>query len=171
MQPRYYVVEHESDREVPAAIRPAMREDYVRTEAEGWQTSWLSDYIRQDETEKYALEITGTKELVGLGAYQAVPEGLLVLVSYIESEPGSNPTITKSRHYDGIGAALLAYGVQLSIDHGFGGAIYLKAKTTALREHYIRDFGATPFSRIDPYMLLIEGDASWRLLSQYGFVN
>ena len=66
-----------------------------------------------------------------------------------------------------IGAALLAFGIQLSIDYGYGGAIYLKAKTTEIREHYIRDFGAIPFSRHDPFLLLIDGDAARELFVQY----
>jgi len=33
--------------------------------------------------------------------------------------------------------------------------------------YYIRDFGAIPFSRIDPFMLLIDGDAAYQLLAQY----
>lgn len=71
-------------------------------------------------------------------------------------------------HSDGlIGEALLAYGIQLSIDYGYGGAIYLKAKTSEIREHYIRDFGAIPFSRLDPYLLLIDGEAARELFSQY----
>ena len=53
----------------------------------------------------------------------------------------------------GIGAALLAFGIQLPIDYGYGGAIYLKAKTTQLREHYMRNYGAIPFSRFDPFLL------------------
>ena len=66
-----------------------------------------------------------------------------------------------------IGAALLAFGIQLSIDYGYGGAIYLKAKTTQLREHYMRNYGAIPFSRFDPFLLLIDGDAARELFGQY----
>lgn len=72
---------------------------------------------------KYALELNGTKELIDLGAYRDVPEGILVAVEYIESAPNSNPTQTNSRKFRGIGAALLAFGVQLSVDYGYGGAI------------------------------------------------
>lgn len=96
-----------------------------------------------------------------------MPEGVLVYVEYIESAPSSNPTISTQRKYAGVGAMLLAYGIQLSIDYGYGGAIYLKAKTSEIREHYIRDFGAIPFSRIDPFLLLIDGDAARALFSQY----
>ena len=63
--------------------------------------------------------------------------------------------------------ALLAFGIQLPIDYGYGGAIYLKAKTTQLREHYMRNYGAIPFSRFDPFLLLIDGDAARELFGQY----
>ena len=63
--------------------------------------------------------------------------------------------------------ALLAFGIQLPIDYGYGGAIYLKAKTTQLREHYMRNYGAIPFSRFDPFLLLIDGDAARELFGRY----
>ena len=44
--------------------------------------------------------------------------------------------------YTGIGRLLIAYGIKLSIDHGFGGDVVLEAKTTTLENHYVRDFGA-----------------------------
>lgn len=113
-----------------AEIRKATQFDYKKTVEEQWQTSWLSDFIQTDSLEKYALEIAATGELVGLGAYRDMPEGVLVYVEYIESAPHSNPTLAGRRKYKGIGAALLAYGIQLSIDYGYGGAIYLKAKTS-----------------------------------------
>lgn len=167
MQPAYYVVDSKHNLPVPAVIRPATQEDFLKTEHEHWQTSWLSEFIQQDSLEKYALELIETKDLVGLGAYRDMPEGVLVAVEYIESSPSSNPTQTLQRKFRGIGAVLLAFGVQLSIDYGYGGAIYLKAKTTAIREHYIRDFGAVPFSRADPYLLLIDGDAARNLFMQF----
>lgn len=167
MRPAYYVVDAERSLPVPAVIRPATWEDFRKTEREHWQTSWLSEFIQQDALEKFALELSGTGQLLGLGAYRDMPEGVLVAVEYIESAPDSNPTQTQRRKFRGIGAALLAFGIQLSIDYGYGGAIYLKAKTTAIRAHYVRDFGAVPFSRADPYLLLIEGDAARDLFMQF----
>lgn len=167
MKISYHVTDAASGAQVPAQIRPATQEDFLRTVRERWQTSWLSEFIQDKALEKYALEITDTRELIGLGAYRDVPDGLLVYVEYIESAPSSNPTIERGRKYRGIGAALLAYGVQLSVDYGYGGAIYLKAKTTEIREHYIRDYGAEPFSRADPHLLLLEGAAAQKLFSQF----
>lgn len=167
MRPAYYVIDTATNTLIPAVIRPASWRDFQKTENEYWQTSWLSKFIQQDALEKYALELRESKELVGLGAYRNVPEGVLVAVEYIESSPDSNPTQTNSRKFRGIGAALLAFGIQLSIDYGYGGAIYLKAKTSELREHYIRDFGAVPFSHADPFILLIDGDAARNLFSLF----
>ena len=167
MNPFYYVVDTTGGESIPATIRPATQADFVRTELEHWQTSWLSDFIQQNDLEKYALEVFETQELIGLGAYRNMPEGVLVYVEYIESAPQSNPTLTKNRTFGGIGAVLLAFGIQLSIDYGYGGAIYLKAKTSEIREHYIQDFGAVPFSRTDPYLLLIDGEAAQELFSHF----
>ena len=167
MMVSYYVTESNSLIRVQAAFRPANTSDYMRTNIEHWQTDWNSDFIQQPELEKYAFETLDGKELLGLGAYRNMPEGVLVYIEYIESAPHSNPTLNLKRKYRGIGAALIAFGVQLSIDYGYGGTIYLKAKTSDIRNHYIQDFGAIPFSRIDPFMLLIDGDAANALLSQY----
>ena len=167
MKPVYYVLSVDRTTRFVANIRPAVQGDFLKTKQEHWQTSWLTDFIQDEALEKYAMEIARTGELIGLGAYRNMPEGILVYVEYIESAPSSNPTLTQDRKYIGIGAALLAFGIQLSIDYGYGGAIYLKAKTTEIREHYIRDFGAIPFSRYDPFLLLIDGDAARELFSQY----
>lgn len=167
MQPRYYIVEIATDKQISASIRKATGSDFEKTAHENWQTDWRTDYIQNTELEKYALELDSTKELVGLAAYRNMPEGVLVYVEYMESAPTANPTLSDERIYAGIGAALLAFGIQLSIDYGYGGAIYLKAKTTQLREHYMNIYGAIPFSRFDPYLLLIDGEAAKNLFGQY----
>lgn len=167
MTPAYYVIDTVTGNVTSVCVRPAAQRDFAKTVQEHWQTNWQSAFIQQENLEKYAFEVSSTQELIALGAYRNMPEGVLVYVEYIESAPSSNPTISPQRKYSGIGAMLLAYGIQLSIDYGYGGAIYLKAKTSEIREHYIRNFGAIPFSRIDPYLLLIDGDAARELFSQY----
>lgn len=167
MKPVYYVLDAVNMNKVQANIRPATEKDFLKTEQEHWQTSWMSEFIQDIALEKYALEIRETNELIGLGAYRNMPEGVLVYVEYIESSPESNPTLARSRKYRGIGAALLAFGIQLSIDYGYGGSIFLKAKTSEIWEHYIRNYGAIPFSRANPFLLLIEGQAAQDLFTQY----
>ena len=94
MIPVYHVLSVDRATRFTANIRPAVQRDFLKTEQENWQTSWLSDFIQDEALEKYALEIAGTGELIGLGAYRNMPEGVLVYVEYIESAPSSNPTLT-----------------------------------------------------------------------------
>lgn len=64
MIPCYFVTEAATGNELPATIRPATQGDFEKTVSENWQTNWLTDHIQQNELEKYALEITASKELV-----------------------------------------------------------------------------------------------------------
>lgn len=163
----YFIVDKLSNRKISAEIRPATQKDFHMTKTDDWQSDWTSEFMKQSSSDKFALEISETHELVGLGAYQKIAESVIVYIEYIESAPNSNPTITHSPRYSGIGAALLAYGVQLSVDYGYGGAIFLKAKTSDLRKHYIDVYGAVPFSHMHPELLLIDGGAALNLLSQF----
>ena len=45
--------------------------------------------------------------------------------------------------------------------------LFFKAKTDELREHYMREFGAMPVGRYDPYRLVIWEDAAVEILSGY----
>lgn len=165
MYPDYYVISPAGDR-IPVTMREAQKDDYEQT-TYGWQSNWNSSYIQQPQLKKYAMETTETHELLGLCAFHDMPESVLLFVTYMESEPGSNPNITNHRAYSGIGAVMLAFAIQLSIDNGYGGTIALKAKTSELREHYIQCYGAIPFSHYDPFLLLIDGEAAQNLFVKY----
>ena len=103
------------------------KSDAAQTEKEPlWQTSWLSDYIQDSAFEKYALK-TNEGELVALAAYEIQKNDVMVHITYIESQPESNPTIV---------------GIKLSIDHACGGTVTFEAKIPELAEHYTRDYGA-----------------------------
>ena len=93
-----------------------------------WQTSWLSGYVQDSKFEKYALK-TKTGELVALAACEILENDVMVHITYIESQPESNPTIAgRSQKCFGIGRVLTAYGVKLSIDHNCGGTVTFEAK-------------------------------------------
>ena len=154
MYPAYHVFDLSRNREIPAEILPATESDFCLTVQDNWQTSWMSKYLQNPFLQKYALKIAATGELVGLGAYRNMPEGFLVYVEYIESAPHSNPTLSKNRKYRGTGAALLAYGVQLSIDSGYGGTIFLKAKIPKIRGQPFREFRAKSFNHREAFLLL-----------------
>ena len=90
----YYVIDSASGAPLRADIRTAERSDYLKTVQEHWQTKWMSKFIQQQSLQKYALKVAATGELVGLGAYRDMPEGVIVYVEYIESVPHSNPAQT-----------------------------------------------------------------------------
>ena len=84
-------------------------------------------------------------ELVALAEYEILENDVMVHITYIESQPESNPTIVgHSKKYQGIGRVLIAYGIKLSIDHECGGTVTFEAKVPELAEHYVRDYGACP---------------------------
>ena len=88
------------------------------------------------------LELLTRFELVALGVYEISEDVVTVHIVYMESQAQSNPTLCERPKYRGIGRALIAYGIKLSVDAGFNGDVTLDAKTPELARHYERDFGA-----------------------------
>jgi len=112
-----FIIKTDGSQNISVKIVRMKKSDAVQTEKEPvWQTSWLSDYIQDDAFEKYALK-TSDGELVALAAYEILENDVMVHITYIESQPESNPTIVgHSKKYQGIGRVLIAYGIKLSID-------------------------------------------------------
>lgn len=167
MTPHYHVLDSVSGQKILVSFRPATEVDFAITARDGWQSNWQSGFTKAADLVCYALECVDTYELIGLGAYRMDRRNEIVHVEYIESAAHSNPTLTSAPKYLRLGAVFLAYGIQCSIDSGFGGAIFLKAKTSDLLRHYIQTYGAVPFSHIHPELLLIEGEASKKLFFQF----
>lgn len=143
-------------------------EDAERTDMiPKWQTSWSSDYLQEARLERYSVKIKD--ELVALGAYEIQKDSLTVYIVYMESQPESNPTLSKPRKYSGIGRLLVAYGIKLSVDNGFGGDVILRAKSTELGRHYQRDFGAVKLPSFDTAAprFIIADEAAKRIFFSY----
>lgn len=165
-QPFVYDQEH---RQVPVVIEPMTPQDAASTDAEPlWQTSWNSAYLADPRLEKYAAKVGD--ELIALAAYELLADALVVHIVYMEAQPASNPT----RHggaakYTGIGRAMIAYGIKLSIDHGLTGDVVLEAKTTSLAKHYETDFGAIqlPTFQSSAPRYLIADEAAKRIFLPY----
>ena len=130
------------NRQVPVAIEPMTPQDAALTDREPlWQTSWASEYLADENYEKYAARVGD--ELIALAAYEVLPTALVVHIVYMEAQPESNPTLDGGTpKYRGIGRLLIAYGIKLSVEAGFNGDVTLDAKTPELARHYERDFGA-----------------------------
>ena len=102
-------------------------------------------------------------------------KGLAVEIIYIESADHSNANLLKSdnvpKKYLGIARALFAYAAKVSMDAGFGGVLYFRAKTTELRAYYMKEFGAVPLGQYDPMRMIIWEDAANEIISQYEEVD
>lgn len=141
-----YVFTNKNEK-IPATVLPMTDEDAQRTVTVPlWQTSWLSEFISDKNKEKYALKVGN--ELIGLAAYEILEKSIAVHLVYMESHPDSNPTMVAEKKYTGIGKALVAYGIAMSFNHGFGGYIMLEGKTPELCKHYLCDFHAMPLPDI-----------------------
>ena len=120
---------------------------------------------------KVALRRRDNAELLGLMSYEFDEKGLAVEVIYLESAGHSNANLLHTKggqkKYIGIAKALFAYAASVSVEAGFGGVLFFKAKTSELREYYIREFGAMPLGSYDPFRLIIWEDAAERIISEY----
>lgn len=132
------------NQQVPVTIEPMTPQEAALTDREPpWQTSWTSEYLDDPGLKKYAAKVGD--ELIALAAYEILENALVVHIVYMEAQPESNPTLDgENPKYKGIGRMLIAYGIKLSIDSGLTGDVVLEAKTTALAQHYEKDFGAIP---------------------------
>lgn len=163
-----YFVTTASGESLPVEIDHASAMDLSATR-NSWQTDWTSAFLGDPALEKYAAK-TESGELLALGAYRETPESMFVYIEYIESQPESNPTISRQKKYENIGRMMLAFGIQLSIDAGKNGVVTFEAKTDELARHYIREFGAVRiFSRYSggPIMLMIADQAALSLFQTY----
>lgn len=157
-------------KEILVSILKMRQEDVAETRKNPeWQTDWKSSYITDSDCEKYAVR-TMDGELIALGMYEILEKALVVRIVYMESQPQSNPTIVgKRRKYSGIGKLMVAYGIKLSIDNGFGGDVILEAKTDALAVHYQKDFGGITLPTFDggAPRFLIQGETAKRIFFDY----
>ena len=164
-----FIVDAGDNQKIGVQITRMKKTDAAQTEKEPhWQTSWMSEYIQSNSFEKYALK-TADGELVALAAYEILENDVMVHITYIESQPQSNPTIVgQARKYHGIGRVLIAYGIKLSIDHACGGTVTFEAKVPELAEHYVQNYGASPlpsFGGAPRYEL--SGEAAMKVFVMY----
>lgn len=152
---------------IPVAMSRATEEDIAKTDS--WMTYWGSDYIQNNSFINFAMKsLEG--ELIALVSYEIMRNRLVVHIVYMESQPESNPVITKERKYYGIGKALIAFGIKLSVEHGFGGDVILEPKTDELRMHYINDFDGVVLPNYKggvPCSILIADTAAVKIVSDY----
>lgn len=152
---------------VPVNMIGLTEEDIKETES--WLTYWGSDYIRSSNHENYAMK-SGNGELIALASYEIIQNRLVIHIVYMESQPESNPVMTDQKKYNGIGKALIAFGIKLSVEHGFGGDVILEPKNDELKMHYINDFNGIVLPNYHgdiPCSILIADNAALGVVSDY----
>ena len=163
-----FVWSHDMTAKLNAYVSSAEYADLAKTS--DWQTSWTSKAAR-GMPNKVALRRSDGNELLGLMSYEIDRGALAVEIIYLESAAHSNANLLsitgQGKKYIGIAKALIAYAAKVSVDSGFDGVLFFKAKTDELRKYYMREFGAMPVSRYDPYRLVIWEDAAAEILSEY----
>ncbi len=94
---QYYVTDSATGKPVNIDVDVAAKEDLKITK-NGWQTVWNTDFILDPQKEKYVAK-TEDGEIIALGAYRVREGSVAVYIAYIESQPESNPTLTKRKKY------------------------------------------------------------------------
>lgn len=163
-----FVSEVETGQRIPVQMEPMTEADAEQTRTTPrWQTDWTSDFIQDTDKLKYALKTTDG-ELTALGTYSVQRDYVTVEIVYIESHPASNPTMTARKKYNGLGKAMIAFGIALSVNHGCEGCVTFEAKTTGLARHYAEDFGAIALPAWGgPPRFMIDGEAAIAVISDF----
>ena len=110
----------------------------------------------------YKLTLKDSSEIQGLIALTDFPNDQAVYVNIAESAPHNRGT---QKQYEGVGGHLFAIAAQVSIDHGFGGFVFMDAKNTELVRHYHEKMGAQLLGMPHPYRMFIDEEAAHRLAS------
>lgn len=163
-----FVWDSEMSVKIPAYVLPATSTDFLSTK--DWQTNWTS-VDAESLPNKVALHRSDNEELLGLMSYEKQESALAVEIIYIESAGHSNANLLhitgEKKKYIGIARALIAYAAKVSVDAGYDGVLIFKAKTDELRDYYMKEFGALPVGRYDPYRMAIWEDAAAEILAGY----
>ena len=165
---RLYVVDAATNQNIDAYMEKASKEEILSTK-DGWQTDWTSDYISSPSFMPYALQ-TANDELIALAVFEEQPNQFILHIPYMEAHPKNNPNLTSQKKYKNIAHAVIAFGVALSANLGYGGAVTLEAKTSELLEYYVREFHAAVLGRGDVSQaarLLIADELALRAISRF----
>ena len=99
-------------------------------------------------------------------------EALPFTLPILRANRKATQLLVEHKKYSGIGKAMIAFGIQLSIDASCNGVVVFEAKTDDLEQHYIRDFGARPVASLypdGPKTFMIADEAAKNIFSSYLF--
>lgn len=156
------LTERETGRIVQTSFSTATPEELANLKDEGWLFDWLGDDLQKATV--YKLTAKESSKIQGLIALTDFSHDQALYVNIAESAPWNRGVEKK---YEGVGGHLFAIAAQISIDHGFGGFVFMDAKNVDLVRHYQDKMGAQLLGMPHPYRMFIDEEAASRLLEIY----
>lgn len=156
------LVDRATGKVVNTAYSVAAKSELRGLRNKGWNFDWTADDLK--DATVYKLTLEGKNEIEGLIALTDYKSDSAVYVNIAESAPHN---LGKAKRYDGVGGHLFAIAAQVSVDHGFGGFIFMDAKNQDLVKHYHDKMGAQLLGMPHPYRMYIDEQAARKLLEIY----
>lgn len=156
------LIERSTGKIVQTSFSKATSKELTGLKKKGWAFNWKAADLKNAIVYKLTLE--GSSEIQGLIALTDFVRDQALYVNIAESAPHNRGP---EKQYEGVGGHLFAIAAQISIDHGFGGFIFMDAKNTELVEHYHEKMGAQLLGMPHPYRMFIDEEAAQRLLKIY----
>ncbi len=145
---------------VPTVFEKASHKEL--TALEGWKFNWLACEL--SEAEIYKLHLKDDNTIQGLVAVTDFVRDMAMYVNIAESAPHN---LGAEKQFNGVGGHLFAIAVQVSIEKGYGGFVFMDAKNKELVKHYNKTLGAVLLGRPHPYRMFIDEESAKRLLDIY----
>ena len=144
------------------------RKSFLRTynKRNGWYTNW-ADLV--EESEIYALVVTGTADIQGLISIQRDSGAQAIYIQWMCSAPWNNKQKAEEPRYTGVGGHLFAIAGNISIESGYDGYIYGFAANKSVLNHYISKLGAVHIGILHPLQFAIETEAMQKILNTYTY--
>lgn len=156
------LIERSTGQIVKTSFSKATAKELTGLQKKGWAFNWKSSDLKQATV--YKLTLANSSEIEGLVAVTDFERDQAVYVNIAESAPHNRGM---EKQYEGVGGHLFAIAAQVSIDHGFGGFIFMDAKNMELVKHYHEKMGAQLLGMPHPYRMFIDEESAHRLLEIY----
>ena len=169
---QYYVIESATGKHINIEVDAASKKMIWKLPGAAGRPSGTQISFLTSERKVRCQKSEEGVEIVALGAtYPGRKRSGLLPTS--KASPESKPTLTKQKKYQGIGKAMIAFGIQLSIDANCNGVVVFEAKTDELEQHYIQDFGTSGRISVSdgPKTFMIADQASKDIFSSYLFLK
>ena len=144
------------------------RKSFLRTynKRNGWYTNW-ADLV--DDSEIYALVVTGTADIQGLISVQRDPGAQAVYIQWMCTAPWNNKQKTDMPRYSGVGGHLFAIAGNISLEAGYDGYVYGFAANSDVLKHYVSKLDAVHIGILHPHQFAIETEAMQKILNTYTY--